>query len=89
MDGCEDRALHAGLESIQDDRSNIKEKMQEIIDDLTEKLRRAETQLEEVTKEKNDAIEKCSEMEEHMSRLGLQNRETMNALSNSVEWGKG
>nr|CAI5844156.1 unnamed protein product [Callosobruchus analis] len=76
------------LESIQDDRSTIQEKMQQVIDDLTEKLSKAETQLEEVSKEKDEAIERCREMEEHMSRLGVENRETMNALSNSVEWGK-
>nr|CAH7757578.1 unnamed protein product [Callosobruchus chinensis] len=76
------------LESIQDDRSTIQEHMQAVVDDLTKKLGQAESQLQEVTKEKDEAVERCKEMEEHMSRLGIENRETMNALSNSVEWGK-
>ncbi|CAH1962431.1 unnamed protein product [Acanthoscelides obtectus] len=76
------------LETMQDDRTNIQDRMQTIIDDLTGKLNQAEAQLEEVTKEKDEACERCREMEEHMSRLGIQNRDTMNAVSNSVNWGK-
>lgn len=74
---------------MEGERTTLEQQLQNTIDDLTIELGDVKTKLETVTKEKDEAIEKQREMEEHISKMGLVNKEAMDIVSNSIEWGKG
>lgn len=74
---------------MEGERSTLEQQLQLTIDDLKVELDEVKSNLEQVTKEKDEALEKQHEMEEHISKMGLINKEAMNVVSNSIEWGKG
>lgn len=63
--------------------------LQNQIDDLQAELAETKSTLAETNKQKNDALNKCKEMEEHIARIGLSNKETMSLVTSSIDWGKG
>lgn len=74
---------------MEGERTTLEQQLQVTIDDLTIELDDVKIKLEQVTKEKDEALEKQHEMEEHISKMGLINKEAMNIVSNSIEWGTG
>lgn len=77
------------MEAVEGERTSLEQELQNTIDDLTVELSEVKSKLNIVTKEKTEAIEKKREMEDHISKMGLVNKEAMNVVSNSIEWGKG
>lgn len=77
------------LVAVEGERTTLEQQLQNTIDDLTLELDDVKCKLETVTKERDEAIDKQREMEEHISKMGLVNKEAMDIVSNSIEWGKG
>ncbi|CAH1160222.1 unnamed protein product, partial [Phaedon cochleariae] len=76
------------LETIEGERSTQEESLQQQLDELSAEMERNRYALRTVTNERDLAVSKCSEMEEHIAKMGLENRETMNLVSSSIQWGK-
>lgn len=77
------------METAEGERTTLEQELQNTIDDLTLELDETKSKLVEVTSQRDEAIEKEQEMEEHISKMGMNNKEAMNTVSNSIEWGKG
>lgn len=74
---------------MEGERTELEQQLQNTIDDLTVELHELREKLDIVTKEKDEAIEREHEMEEHIAKMGLVNKEAMDVVAHSVEWGKG
>lgn len=75
--------------AVEGERSELEEQLQNSIDNLTLELGELKSKHDVVANERDEALEKQREMEEHISKMGLINKEAMNAVTHSVEWGKG
>ncbi|CAG9766969.1 unnamed protein product [Ceutorhynchus assimilis] len=75
------------LQSEEQNNEETKGQMQEQISLITEKLLNSQAQLEKVTLEKNQIVEKNKEFEQYISRTSASCKETMNKVSCSIEWG--
>lgn len=52
-------------------------------------MQSTQSQLVQVTTERNEAVGKCSGFETYIARMGAECKESMNKVSYSIEWGKG
>ncbi|KAJ8936874.1 hypothetical protein NQ314_012138 [Rhamnusium bicolor] len=74
---------------IEGEKMSVEEVLQNDIDALRIELDQVKDTLSTLSKEKEEATERCKEMEEYIAKMGLECRETMNMVSSSIEWGKG
>lgn len=77
------------MEAVEGERTTLEEDLQNTIDELTVELADVKSKFEVVVKERDEALEKKNEMEDHISKMGLVNKEAMNAITHSIDWGKG
>ncbi|XP_057654704.1 myosin heavy chain, clone 203-like isoform X1 [Diorhabda carinulata] len=75
------------LEEIQGERTMCEESLMSKLASLQSELETVKRELEQANAEKNEAQEKCKGMEELITKMGLDNKETMNMVSNSMNWG--
>ncbi|XP_050501237.1 myosin-8-like isoform X2 [Diabrotica virgifera virgifera] len=76
------------LQEVQGERTMCEETLIDKIDALEDELKNIKKELVIVSKERDEAEEKCKGMEDQISRLGMQNRETMDMVTHSINWGK-
>ncbi|XP_074037753.1 uncharacterized protein isoform X2 [Leptinotarsa decemlineata] len=76
------------LAEAKEQRFFTEETLQKNLDEVRKELEDTKEALEKMTVEKNEVTEKCKEMEDHLARMGLENKETMDMVSNSIVWGK-
>ncbi|CAG9827323.1 unnamed protein product [Diabrotica balteata] len=76
------------LQEVQGERTMCEETLIDKIDALENELINIKKELVIVSKERDEAEEKCKGMEDQISRLGMDNRATMNMVTNSINWGK-
>ncbi|XP_050307941.1 cingulin-like protein 1 isoform X2 [Anthonomus grandis grandis] len=73
---------------VENAKEEIENELVTKISSLEEELNNKQIELEEVIKEKNAAVEKCTGFEKYISRMKEESKETMEKLSCSIEWGK-
>ncbi|XP_030745813.1 myosin-10-like isoform X2 [Sitophilus oryzae] len=77
------------LGAIEDQKVSTEEELRNAIEHMDTELVQTKTELAEVTVQRNEALEKCSEFEGYIARMGIECKETMNKVSCSINWGKG
>ncbi|KAJ8910163.1 hypothetical protein NQ315_005766 [Exocentrus adspersus] len=76
------------LEEVEGEKCSVEEKLQNDIVALESELSETKENMEALSKEKEEAINRCREMEDYISKMGVEFKETMHMVSNSIEWGK-
>ncbi|KAG5886703.1 hypothetical protein JTB14_015768 [Gonioctena quinquepunctata] len=76
------------LGEVEGERYSANEILEKNLEVKEIELKETKEILEKVTVERNEALEKCNAIEEHMARTVQESQETMNMVSNSIVWGK-
>ncbi|CAG9764785.1 unnamed protein product [Ceutorhynchus assimilis] len=76
------------LEAVETQKLTTEDELNNQIDKLNNYIINLENKSEELTKERNEAKEKCAQFEANISRMGLDFKETMNKVFVSMKNGK-
>lgn len=72
---------------MENDKNTTKTDLETTISTLNDRLQSTEAQLSQVTAERDDALEKCVGFENYLARMGADFKESMQKVSQSIEWG--
>lgn len=74
---------------MEGEKSSVEEELNNNLEILKSELTQVKGNLEALHKEKDEATQRCKEMEEYIAKMGVEFKETMHMVSNSIDWGKG
>lgn len=77
------------MEEVEGEKTSVEEQLQNSMEILKSELSDVRENMETLSREKDEATHRCKEMEEYIAKMGLEFKETMHMVSNSIDWGKG
>ncbi|CAG9854149.1 unnamed protein product [Phyllotreta striolata] len=81
--------FEARLGDCKNQSVTVKDSLRSEIKRLQVEMEDLRGQLDAVTVERDEVRQRCKEMSDHISELGRENKQTMDIVSNSIQWGRG